>query len=141
MLLLSKEAILQAEVRYEDIYCPESKGDVRCRGLTARERGRIVTSCREAGDLSNESYQAKVVACGTVGKDGENLFEFSDYKDLMNLPSAMIERLCLAIERLSGLGAAAEEIAKNSPGTPSESSDSGSASPSGSLIPEFSMAS
>ena len=123
-MFLSKDQFLQAnDLKREAVECPEAGegAQVWARGLTAAERGRLVSSNGEAGERWQESYQAKLAALGSEDEDGNPLFEFTDYKFLMKKSATMIGRIAEAVERLSVIAPKAmEEAEKNSSEAQSE---------------------
>lgn len=106
MTMIDRESILAADdLPRTTVDCPEWGGTLTVRGMTLGERGRMVTASEA------EAPVLAVIAAVIDPDSGKPLFAPSDKAALMRKSPAAIDRLALAIARLSGVptGEAAEK--------------------------------
>lgn len=102
---------------------------VEVRGVTAGARGRLLNGSRgDDGALDFERYYAHlVIETAYDPATGEPIFAPADLDAINALPAPVVQQLAEKAEALSGLGAAAEALEKNSAAT--ENVATGSDSP------------
>lgn len=129
--LLSREALLARTVRAEEEVDVPGLGRMLVGEINADERAAIIE--KQAGDYQNKrvdvrSYQKSLLVAGLLDPASSAsarlpLLSAADGDAVMKVGSAKIAALVDAIERLSGMGAAAVARAEgNSDGIPSVSS-------------------
>ncbi len=124
---LSKEAILAAELAFEDVAVPEWGGTVRVREMTAAEREQFAQTYARRDKAAEEgrefSIQGALVAMCVVDANGARLFSDDEVAVLALKSGVAIDRIYDVAYKLSKIGSGAtDEIAKNS--VPSTSADS-----------------
>lgn len=132
MALLSKDQINAADDRqWEDVPVPEWGGEVRVLGLSGTQRNAYEASLVQLGP--NGSVQrvnladshARLLAVCLVDEDFKRLYSDKEIRELGAKSGAVLHRLHVVAQRLSGLGKkAAEDAAGNSGAAPSGSSTS-----------------
>lgn len=127
MAYLNREQIQAAQdIGTETVSVPEWGGDVRIRGLSAKQRGLIVkrtTTVDKDGKVNSDFNQMQllVVLVGCVDEDGHRLFSEADAEWLREKSAKALFRVFKTIAALSGMDGEAEEAAaKNSESTPSD---------------------
>lgn len=141
MQYLDRNQILQAvDIRFDEVACPEWGGNVRVRGVTAQEmndyrESLVGTRVEPAADASKadrivtfadyRNAKARLVVKGVVDAEGKRVFSDEDAADLGKKNPAVVDRLYVRIQELSGGGVKADEVAlKNSDSGPSDVSRS-----------------
>lgn len=108
-MLLTRDAILNAQdLRYQIVEVPEWGGDVRVRGLSARERLDIIKSITDADGkvdtAKSVDLQIKVPFLCMVDDTGARLFtDVADVARLGEKSTAALDRVFDAARKLSGL--------------------------------------
>lgn len=141
--MLSKEQILSAQdVTTKVVDVPEWGGQVTVKTMSAAERDEYEQSIMVRGDDGNftpdlTNARAKLAAKTMVNANGKLLFPNpEDVKALGKKCASALERVCKAARELNKLREEdVEEEKKPSSVMTSDDSASGSASPSGTLIP------
>lgn len=118
MTLLDRDTMLQHRPpRYEDVPVPElataAKPDavVRIQALSGTAIDRFLASLWTAdGKYNRQDYAAKLVVLAAVDEKGERLFRDEHTPAVGLLDGAIVQRLALTAERLSGLQAKQVEI-------------------------------
>ena len=115
MSLLSRDTILGADRRTEDVDVPEWGGTVRVRGLSGTERDAYeATIVRVRGDGSQEftlaNARARLVALTACDENGERIFTDKDVTALGKKSATALERVYDVARRVSGL--ATEDVDK-----------------------------
>lgn len=128
MSTLRSTLLGSAKVRTEIVTLVEPPVSIEVRGATAGVRGRLLNGARlDDGTLDYERYYAQLVVETTYDPEThEPLFTAGDLDAVNALPVHVVTRLAEAAESLSGLGAAAEALEKNSDATESVATDSAS---------------
>ncbi len=120
MSYLSREALLKARPRMEDVEIP-GLGKVRVRGLTAAERGYIeslvVDFDPETQQVRYNAHKAAemnvlLAAYGLLNEDGSQMFDPSRTEDLAALKQVdgqVIGLIADAVRRLSGMDVVGEK--------------------------------
>lgn len=133
---LSRDAFLSHVGKLaEEAVDVEGMGAVLCRELTGSQRAKVLEALapavQEGGRADLARYQEMLLENGLIdpASDPEKrtpLLDYADVKKAMDgMGASKIERLCGAIERLSGLDAKARERAeKNSETTPNSTTGS-----------------
>lgn len=124
---------------YREVEVTAAGGAVLVRGLTARERQRVVRKIDEleqsdAGDHAYLELNALLAALGVVDEDGKQLFGADQVESLMGLDGRALDAIASAVLEESGLTQASMEALQGKSG-PTASSASSSASPSASDAP------
>jgi hypothetical protein len=128
MALLNKEQIKNApDIETTDVAVPEWGGNVRVRGLTAKQRAaivkRVTTFNNGNASVNVSQMQLLVVLVGCVDESGNRLFSETDSDWLNDKGARPLFRVFQAIAKLSGMDGEAEEAAaKNSESTLSDDS-------------------
>ena len=126
MALLTKEQILEKQdIRTETIAVPEWGGDVRVRGLTARERSRIAQDATRKSNGKDYTDWLRAQTDTFIKGVVEPEFDVNDANALAAKSSGALQRVVAAISRLSGIDEdEIEEMRKNSETSPVGSSSS-----------------
>lgn len=135
MALLGRAQIDAAmDRRWEDVPVPEwgDGAEVRVMELSAADRGYIeagsVVAQGESASFQVESlkvYRQKIVALGLVDEHFQRLYSNKEIAKLGEKSGAVIERLALKIQELSGMGRFGVKAAEgNSDAAPNDSSAS-----------------
>lgn len=129
-VLLTKETIFAADdILTEEVYVPEWKGTVIVCGLTGTAKDlydQSIVEVRGGKRIAKlENLRAKLLVRALVTPERQPMFTESDILKLGAKSSAVLERLCLVAQRLSGMRAEdLEELKKTSEPTPSGDSAS-----------------
>jgi hypothetical protein len=132
---LTREAFLaHAGKLVEELVEVPEMGAVLCRELTGAQRAKVLEvlapAAQEGGRADFGRYQQMLLQLGLVDPDSpadarQPLLDMAGAAKAMELGAGKVERLCSAIERLSGLDKRAAERAEgNSVATPSASATS-----------------
>lgn len=128
--MLSKEAIFACnDIKVEIVPVPEWSGEVKVRGLSARERddyeGSLIDARKKGATVNLANMRAKLVALSVVDDAGQRLFSDADIAKLGEKSAASLDRIYGVAQRLSGMSDAdQEELAKNLESIPAEGSTS-----------------
>lgn len=127
MALLNREQIQAAQdIQTDTVNVPEWGGDVRVRGMSAKQRGLITkrtTTVDKDGKINSDFNQMQLltVLVGCVDENGNRIFSEADTDWLREKSAKALFRVFKAIAELSGMDGEAEEAAvKNSESTPSD---------------------
>lgn len=126
--LLSKEAILAADdILTEEVFVPEWNGSVIVCGLTGTAKDAYDKSIVEVKGnkrtVNIDHLRAKLLVRTLVGSDRQPLFVETDILKLGAKSAAVLDRLCIVAQRLSGMRQEdAEDLKKTS--DPIQSDDS-----------------
>ena len=109
---LTRETILRPRPpRYEDVPVPEmateqdKKPVARIRSLTGSQVDRFINSLWIDGKYNRQDYAAKLLVLAWVDEKGQRMFEDSHVVAVGEIDSAVVQRLAIVAERLSGLQA------------------------------------
>lgn len=116
----------QTERRMEPAECPEFPaldGQVFNGWLTDREWIEYIHELPERPQ-DDELQHTRLLVFTLRDKDGKRIFETDaqQMSTLANLPAVVIHRWAMQAQRLNGLGAASEDLAKKSAGAPNSAS-------------------
>ncbi len=117
---LSKEQILSSDdVIIESVHVPEWKGDVRVRGIKARElddfQKKIIATNGKDVSANASNIRARLCALAIVDEDGKMIFTEADIKALGEKSAVAIDRVFTVARDLGGMKPEEiEEMAKNS---------------------------
>lgn len=116
---LTRDAILgAADLATEEVPVPEWGGVVLVRGLSGAQRdayeASIVKNVGGKPKMDMENMRAKLVALCVVDDAGSPLFTMADVEALGRKSGAVLQRVFVVAQRLSGLATEdVEEAAKN----------------------------
>lgn len=120
MTFLTRDTLLQHRPpRHEDVPVPELATEqdpnpmVRIRSLSATEVDRFLGSLWTDGKYSREDYASKLLVLGIIDETGKSVFTIADVPALGQQDSALVQRLAMVVERLSGLQVKPQESAGN----------------------------
>lgn len=112
--MTTKDTILQAQdLETEKITVPEWGCDVNISTMTGTERDAFDQSLVVDGRRNIDNLRARLLVKTLVDDDGARLFTDAEAVDLGKKSAAAIDRCFDVAQRLNGLGAVQEEIAKN----------------------------
>src|SRR3954454_2789404 len=102
--LLTRAAILAADLQFEDVPVPEWGGTVRVWALSGLRRARyLAAQFDDAGKLRDADRSDAVLASFSIGDEtGEPLFTVEDVEALADKSAAAIARVTEVAQRLSG---------------------------------------
>lgn len=130
-LLTAAEILAKDDSQVEDVVVPEWGGTVRLRSLSGEERDRFdKASVRVTGkgkaetrEVVIEGLKARLVAMSAVDDAGNRIFTDAQVAALGKKNAAVLDRLFVVAQRLSGLtNADVEELAGESEAAPPSSS-------------------
>lgn len=127
--VLTADEIFKANDRkVEPVEVPEWGGTVFVRSMSSAERDAFEDASTGPDDKTNlKLYRARLVAATACGPDGQLMFTPSQASALGAKAAAAVVRLFAAAQRLNLMGQyGVEALKKNSAGTDSEGSPSGS---------------
>lgn len=109
MTPLSKKDILTADdIKRELVPVPEWGGDVWVRGMTGAERDKfesgIVEQRGSNQTLNMSNIRAKLASMTICDGDGKRLFAEGDVQALSQKSAAVLQRVFVVAQRLSGIG-------------------------------------
>lgn len=125
--LLARDAILAAAaaLKTTEVEVPKLGGKIRLRELGALERDIFDEHLRAAPpDQRTRGTRALLIMLSAVNDHDEHLFAEADLPMLNQLPGDIAQTILNKITEISVLGDKVEQLAKNSEGSPSESSSS-----------------
>ena len=126
MALLTKQQIVDAnDLETVEVEVPQWGGSVLVRGLTAKQRGQLITTLvdQRAGGRTLRLQDIQIRLCGMsiVDESGKRFFADAELAILGAKSSAALQRVFEVAQRLAGLSQEqVEELAGNSDETPSE---------------------
>ena len=109
MALLTKAAVLTAELPREIVNVPEWGGDILVRGFTGKERDGLGPLTK--GD-NPTGFQVFTVKAGCLNPDGSQMFGPNDDSLIEALAAPGLERVCAKVFALSSIGPLAVEEAE-----------------------------
>lgn len=122
VVLLGREAILAAALRFEDVEVLEWGGAVRVRCLTAAARDEFFRAVTVDGKIVQSLYDVKLVARSLVDADGAALMT---EEEIGLLAAPIIGRLFAVADRLNAVSEIAVQAeVKNSERGPTDASSS-----------------
>lgn len=112
--LLTRAAILAADLPFEDVAVPEWGGTARVWALSGVRRQRyLAAQFDEAGKLRDTERSDAILVAFSIGDEvGEPLFTVDDVEALGNKSAAALARVTEAAQRLSGFTKAAVKAAE-----------------------------
>jgi hypothetical protein len=108
---LTKDDILKAQdLKTETVHVPEWGGDVTVRGMTGAERDKfeasIVTSKGKDRAVNMVNIRAKLASLTICDEQGKRLFSEADVEKLSAKSAAVLQRIFIVAQKLSGIGEA-----------------------------------
>ena len=114
MTTLDRAAILAAQdIAQEHVSVPEWGGTVIVKAMSGLERNEFSKlTLNEKREFDATRYHAALAIVSCVDEHGAPIFSAEDMGALQRKSAAALERVGAAAERLSGIGAAAQETAR-----------------------------
>lgn len=127
MSLLTRDQILTADdLQTKDVYVSQWGGSVRVRTMTAGERDifeQMIFSGKDKAER-RDNVRAAMLALTIVDDQGKRLFSEDHVKRLAGKSAAAVDKVFTEVQRLNAMSDEdVEAIAKNSEGTPGDSTD------------------
>lgn len=112
---LRKKALEAEDIRTEEVHVPEWDVTLKVKGMTGAQRAKFLRSASNpvSGEVNFEKFFANLVIATAFDPDSdEPVFEDADRDALNQKSGAVINRLALVAQDLSGLGDKVMEDAK-----------------------------
>ncbi len=133
--LRARLAARLAQPAATEVHDLEGIGPVTVRGMTAKERDRVVnvariTRGRQKGDIDSVRFRHEVLLICILDEKGDPLFEVPDLESLETCTPGVVDGLLAVVNRLSGFGEKETDLLKNDSASPAATAGSASSSPS-----------